>query len=345
MFNKDYNFLVKLFHYLVLGNKIVPELLFDIENLLNKKKINNLNIKHQLYITGLARAGTTILLNTIYSSNKFASYTYRDMPFVISPNIWNIVSKRIKSKKSVLRKHKDNILIDLDSPEQFEEVFWNLKDSDKYIFETFLREYEVDKQSLNLYELFIKNCLIKYKSNNYICKNNNNFLRIKSLLKRFPQAKFLVSIRNPLDHSISLLNQHKNFTKLQGEERFTKSYMNYLVHHEFGLSHKPMILDTKFQSDYGLNDINYWLEQWINLYNFAKKNNFNKNNNVLFIFYEELCNHPNSIMAKINNFIGENVFANIKDLNFKLKRYNENDYQFNSTLKKESLEIYNSFVG
>ena len=114
-----------------------------------------------MYITGLARAGTTILLNTIYSSKKFASYTYRDMPFIISPNLWNIVSKRIKSKKSVLRKHNDNILINLDSPEQFEEVFWNLKNSQNYNFKSFLKEYEVDEQSLDLYELFIKNCLIK----------------------------------------------------------------------------------------------------------------------------------------------------------------------------------------
>ncbi len=341
MFNKDYNFLVKLFHFLILGNKIVPELLFDIENLFNKKESKNSYINHQLYITGLARAGTTMLLNTIYSSKKFASYTYRDMPFVISPNIWNIISKRIKSKKSVLRKHKDNILINLDSPEQFEEVFWNLKDSQKYNFKSFLKEYEVDKESLDLYELFIKNCLIKYKSDNYIAKNNNNFLRIKSLLKRFPYAKFLVSIRNPLDHSASLFNQHKNFTKLQSEEKFTKSYMNYLVHHEFGLSHKPMIFNAKFQSDFNSNDVNYWLEQWINLYNFAKKNNFKKNNNILFIFYEELCNNTNSVITRINNFIGENVVKNTKDLNFKFKKYNQNDYKFNSALEKESLDIYN----
>ena len=124
------------------------------------------------------------------------------------------------------------------------------KRPDKYNFETFLREYEVDEQSLNLYELFIKNCLIKYKSNNYICKNNNNF-KNKKFVKRFPQAKFLVSIRNPLDHSISLLNQHNNFIKFKVKKIY-KSYMNYLVHHEFGLSHKPMMLDTKFQSNYDL---------------------------------------------------------------------------------------------
>ena len=70
--------------------------------------------------------------------------------------------------------------------------------------------------------------------------------------------------------------------------------MNYLVHHEFGLSHKPMILSNKFQRNYNLNDINYWLDQWINLYNFAKNNLIKII--ILFIFYEELCNHPKSIM-------------------------------------------------
>ena len=49
------------------------------------------------------------------------------MPFVISPNIWNYISKYLKAKKSIVRGHNDNILINLDSPEQFEEIFWNLK--------------------------------------------------------------------------------------------------------------------------------------------------------------------------------------------------------------------------
>ena len=42
---------------------------------------------------------------------------------------------------------------------------------------------------------------------NYLCKNNNSLLRIKSLINKFPKAKFLLSFRNPLDHSISLLKQ------------------------------------------------------------------------------------------------------------------------------------------
>ena len=69
MFNKDYNFLVRLLHYSIIGNKIVPELLFDIENFLSKHKNKSLEIKHHVYVTGLARAGTTTV-----------SYTHLTLP-------------------------------------------------------------------------------------------------------------------------------------------------------------------------------------------------------------------------------------------------------------------------
>ena len=54
---------------------------------------------------------------------KFASFTYRDMPFVISPNIWNIVSKYLKSKKSIERKHNDKMMINLDLQNNLRKYF------------------------------------------------------------------------------------------------------------------------------------------------------------------------------------------------------------------------------
>ena len=41
----------------------------------------------------MARSGTTILLNAIYETNEFASLTYQDMPFILSPNIWSKLNK------------------------------------------------------------------------------------------------------------------------------------------------------------------------------------------------------------------------------------------------------------
>ena len=299
MFNKDYNFFIKLLHYAVISNKIVPELLFDIENILFRKKNKLVKVKHHVYVTGLARAGTTVLLRAIYSSNKFASFTYRDMPFVVSPNLWNYMSKYLKSKEKIERKHNDNILIDLDSPEQFEEIFWSLKTSEKYNFKNYLKSYDVDKYNLDLYEIFIRNCLLKYNKQSYLCKNNNSLLRIKSLGKKFTNAKFLILFRNPLDHCISLNKQHANFSSLQKKDKFIKTYMNGLVHHEFGLNQKPMFFNSEIQSNDSKDNVNYWLDQWINFYNFALKEKLKDNKNIMFVDYKNLCTKTELELQKI----------------------------------------------
>ena len=77
-----------------------------------------------LFISSLPRSGTTSLLNFFYNSNKYASLTYRNMPFLLSPNI-----SRFINKKNILEKerlHGDGIKYDIDSPEAFEEVFWKI---------------------------------------------------------------------------------------------------------------------------------------------------------------------------------------------------------------------------
>ncbi len=343
MFNKDYNFLVKILHGAIVGNKFVPELLFDIENLITKKENKKLDIKHQIYITGLARAGTTVLLRSLHMSKEFASFTYRDMPFIISPNIWNVVSKYFKSKKPVERKHNDRLLINLDSPEQFEEVFWNLKTSDDYNLPDILKAYEVDEYNLSLYEIFIKNCLIKYKKQSYISKNNNNLLRISSLISKFPRAKFLILFRNPLDHAISLLNQHKNFSKLQQKDNFVRKYMNFLVHHEFGLGHKQMIFNKKPKSSIEKNNINYWLEQWINFYGHILKSKLNQKEGILLVDFEKICNSTDAELKKITNFLDEDFFKSLPKNYFSYKSYDKKEYAFDSNLKDEAFKIIEEF--
>ena len=125
--NKDYSFLSKLLHHLALGNKYIPEFLHDIELMAFKKKIEINDLKPHIFVCGLPRSGTTILMKTLYETNEFASLTYRDMPFVVLPNIWSKISNKIKANKLKERIHEDNISINIDSPEALEEVFWKTK--------------------------------------------------------------------------------------------------------------------------------------------------------------------------------------------------------------------------
>ena len=119
----NYSYLEKKLHNISLGNKTIKKSLFEIENILFHKSIL-INENHHVFVTGLPRSGTTALLELIYSSNEFGSLTYRDMPFVISPNLFSKFYKKRKLDKKEL--HSDGLFYDLDTPEAFEEVFFQL---------------------------------------------------------------------------------------------------------------------------------------------------------------------------------------------------------------------------
>ena len=72
-------------------------------------------------------------MRSLYKTNQFASLTYRDMPFILSPNIWNkIAGNHIKSEPSKERIHQDNVKVNIDSPEALDEVFWRVKLKKKF---------------------------------------------------------------------------------------------------------------------------------------------------------------------------------------------------------------------
>ena len=72
---------------------MVKKSLFQIEETLFAKKLINVQNHQHVFITGLPRSGTTILLEFIYKTNKFASFTYNDMPFILSPNLFSKSAK------------------------------------------------------------------------------------------------------------------------------------------------------------------------------------------------------------------------------------------------------------
>ncbi len=92
---QNYSNFQKFLHDLVLGNQIINKSIFEVEKILYLKK-NEIKINSHVFITALPRSGTTSLLNFLYSSNDYASLTYRYMPFILSPNL----SKFFIKKKS-----------------------------------------------------------------------------------------------------------------------------------------------------------------------------------------------------------------------------------------------------
>ena len=103
-------------------------MLYDIETALFKKILDKDYSKSHVFVCGLPRSGTTILMRSLYETGQFASLTYRDMPFVVSPNLWSKISdSNIKPMSAKERLHGDNVKVNIDSPEALEEVFWRVK--------------------------------------------------------------------------------------------------------------------------------------------------------------------------------------------------------------------------
>lgn len=317
---KNYSNIQKILHDIVLGKKFINHSLYEIEKIFFIKKKNFKNETH-VFITGLPRSGTTSILNFLFLSGEYASLTYRNMPFVMAPNF-----SKFFNKKNILTKerlHSDGIDFNLDSPETLDEIFFNNNES-------FIRD-----ELTNYIELILSS----KDKDKYLSKNNLNFKRKNLIHSIFPNSIFLIPIREPLQQSYSLLNQHINFSRLQREDDFIRRYMKYIGHNEFGLNHRPWYDPIKF-SDF--NNINYWLEQWYLSYKYIY-NEFLNFENSHFILYEKLTNldYVEKILKKIK--LKKNKINNLnyfKNSNKKIDiEYDENIYNNANIIYKNFLNL------
>jgi Sulfotransferase family len=255
----DYSSLDKLVHRLALGSRMRAEVLHDVERgaFLRSAPVDE---GRHVFVTGFARAGTTILMREIYGSAEFGSLTYADMPFVLAPNFWHRLSA--KSRKAGVRAeraHGDGIEVDFHSPEALDEVYWRVFSGDDYILPDRLVPHSPDDELLAGYRDFIRLVLRRTGKTRYLSKNNNHLLRLNSLAKAFPDSIILIPVRDPRDHALSLLNQHKRFLD---SDAFTRDYMGWLGHHEFGATHRPIAWDGAIAAGEA-QSLHYWLSQWI----------------------------------------------------------------------------------
>ncbi|MGB5838386.1 MAG: hypothetical protein WBH14_15195, partial [Albidovulum sp.] len=120
----DYSALDRLLHRMALASPVVAEMMHDMERGMFLKSAPEDGGQH-VFVTGLARAGTTILMREIHRTGDFGSLTYADMPFVLAPNLWARLSKKGQTAGvKAERAHGDGIEVDTQSPEALDEVYW-----------------------------------------------------------------------------------------------------------------------------------------------------------------------------------------------------------------------------
>lgn len=296
--SSDYSTLDKVFHRMILGSGVMGEMLSDLDASAAKGMADT---RDPVFVTGLARAGTTVLMRALHGSGQFASLTYADMPMVMAPNLWARLSGSFKKERVAKeRAHGDGVIVDFDAPEALEEVFWRTHCGRDYIRPDGLVPHTPDADVIADFRAYQSRICHRYGAPRYLAKNNNMMLRLLPLAKAMPDARILVPVRHPLSQAISLRAQHERFADA---DNFTRSYMTWLVHHEFGADQRPFRLPGQPVPEGDRSGIDYWLTEWIACYGWLRQAMDEKPDTIRPVVYELLGSDP-TVWNGIADFVG-----------------------------------------
>jgi hypothetical protein len=282
------------------------------ESRLLRDRLDRQPITAPIWITGLARSGSTMLLELLASHPELASHRYRDFPPLLTPYLWNRLLEfmPLKTEAPTERAHHDGIMVTSDSPEAFEEPAWMaffpdlhraaqpaLLDAriDEPAFEAFLRDH-------------MRKLLLVRERPRYLAKANYDSTRHGYLLKLFPDARFIVPIREPLWHVASLMKQHRLFCEAQTRYPAARRHLARAGHFEFGLDRQPIHcgnadateeIRTLWQAGC---EAEGWALQWAELYGLMAKEietDDALSNAILVVRYEDLVAMPQETLARI----------------------------------------------
>jgi hypothetical protein len=270
-----YTALERLLHRVAFATPQVQRAAADVEDGLFRRRVEDIASVPPLFVTALPRAGTTLLLEALAEFEEIATHTYRDMPFVAAPLLWDRLSAGFRKRASLKeRAHADGVMIGYDSPEAFEEVLWRLLWPEKYHDDRIDLWDAADAAAAErafLEAHFKKIVRLRAPAGakaRYASKNNANIARLDLLPTLFPGAAVVVPVRDPLEQATSLWRQHRRFRDLQAEHPFVAAYMADIGHYEFGRLHRPFAFDG-FHEGRGSGDPDrpdYWLRYWIAAY-------------------------------------------------------------------------------
>ncbi len=288
--SEGYSATDRLLHRLALGRPAIAEMSFDMDQARGGLDIAGVTAARHVFVAGLARAGTTVLMRRFHASGAFRSLTYRDMPFVLAPRLWASVSGASRRATAVTeRAHGDSLTVSADSPEALDEVFWRVFEGESYIQPDRLVPHRVGTDLVSKFRRYVAAVLGGTGASRYLSKNNNNILRLGTIRAAFPNALILIPFRNPADHAGSLLSQHVRFEGLHRDDPFAQSYMTWLAHHEFGSDHRPFVMAGDRPAGSPLS-VEYWLTIWCDVYEWLLET---APEDAVFVSYEALCDDPN----------------------------------------------------
>lgn len=191
-----------------------------------------------VYICGLARSGSTVLLEMLAGLPGFVSWRYSDYPLQWLPYWWNALRRRLPLPKAVPaeRAHRDRLVVGPDSPEAFEECFWQAFFPGRHDENVDQRLGAAARNAAfdHFYCAQLRKLLAVRGGQRYLCKGNYNALRLGYLHSLWPDARFLSPVRAPQAQVASLVKQDVWFRRWAAADPRIGPQLAQRGHYEFG---------------------------------------------------------------------------------------------------------------
>lgn len=284
----------------------------ELESRIYAGELEEVRVDRPVYVTGLARAGTTILLEILAGRPGVATHRYRDFPPVYTPILWNRAFAQIYKSDAPPseRAHKDRILVTPDSPEAMEEVLW---------MRFFPQAHDsaalqvLDPATSNpaferFYVEHVRKMLLIRKGARYLSKGNYNISRLAYLRRLFPDARFIVPVRDPSWHIASLMKQHRLFCAEETRDPRILAHMRRAGHLEFGLDRRAINVGDGVAAEVERlwadgQEVRGWARYWNSLYRFVARQREADPEGLgeatMVVRYEDLCDRPRDTLAAV----------------------------------------------
>jgi len=207
-------------------------------------KALDLPIAQPLFVCGLARSGSTLLHEVLSAHPSVATHRVKDYPFVFTPYWWRKASAGRRPTPPQERAHGDRMLIHSDSPEALEEMLWmayfpschDPRQTNVLTRDTSTPAFE------DFYRTHLRKVMYSERRTRYAAKANYHVARLAYLHRLFPDARFVLPIREPTSHIASLMRQHERFSAAGREYPRSLASLQRIGHFEFGLDRRPIHL-------------------------------------------------------------------------------------------------------
>ena len=287
------------------------DLLFSLAGLETRSlrdRLENIQIAHPVYVCGLARAGTTILLELLSRHGDVAAYRYMDFPLVMIPCWWSrFLGLYRRRSEAVERSHGDRIEVTPESPEAMEEILWMkfFPDLHDPSVDNTLDAGDTGGEFDQFYLDTIRKLLLCRDKERYLAKNNYNVTRLGYLKRLFGEVSFIIPVRDPVWHIASLMKQHRLLEQEEKKDKKVLAYMRRVGHFEFGMDLRPINTGPGSRTGEIINlwksgnRVEGWAKYWADIHTYIYRELTGRPElaeSAIVVSYRELCEDSENVL-------------------------------------------------